>query len=117
MICFRNSRLPLLFSVKVEPVVPVIMVIISVIIVIIITAVIPVPMIFPVLIGFEDLTAQHVHIEIIFNAVAVELDVPDLASVVPVLMGSGKRNLVFLDRKSTRLNSSHDRQSRMPSSA
>ena len=50
----------------------------------------------------QFLAAQHV--DLIF----VDINMPDL---------SGVEFVRSLDRKSTRLNSSHDRQSRMPSSA
>ena len=46
---------------------------------------------------------------------ALESGVNQLADTVKVTLGPKGRNVV--DRKSTRLNSSHDRQSRMPSSA
>ena len=42
---------------------------------------------------------------------------PEQARVAALIDGTARRNARRLDRKSTRLNSSHSRASRMPSSA
>ena len=55
----------------------------------------------------------------LLNASANQLVVEKIASDQPfdIVVRDGKTGFVFLDRKSTRLNSSHESTSRMPSSA
>ena len=67
---------------------------------------------------FLDISASHEQRDTLLDVVSRTADV----CFVPLTVGGGVRTVsdvrtLLLDRKSTRLNSSHSQQSRMPSSA